>query len=245
MLEPPAPGREYAITSNEVFDLPAMPKRLLIIGAGYIAVEFASIFARLGTKVSIATRGENVLRGFDEDMRCGVRDALIRAGVDIHFNQLLRGIEKTADGLRTQSTEGLQLDVDQVMIATGRRPNTAGLGLENAGVKLDRVGAVKVDAFSQSNVASIYAVGDVTEPAGADADRHPRGPRLRRHGVRRQADRRRACECPDRRLHDAGGRHGRPLRERSARDLRYRRYLRGELSPAEGDAVRARPKKSA
>jgi glutathione reductase (NADPH) len=162
VLEPPAPGREYAITSNEVFDLSVMPKRLLIIGAGYIAVEFASIFARLGTKVAIATRGENVLRGFDEDMRCGVRDALIHAGVDIHFNQLLMGIEKTADGLRTQSTEGLQLDVDQVMIATGRRPNTAGLGLENAGVKLDGVGAIKVDAFSQSNIPSIYAVGDVT-----------------------------------------------------------------------------------
>ncbi len=161
-LEPPAPGREYAITSNEIFDLPTLPQRLLIIGAGYIAVEFASIFARLGTKVAIATRGENVLRGFDEDMRCGVRDALIHAGVDIHFNQLLTGIEKTAHGLRAHSTEGLHLDVDQLMIATGRRPNTAGLGLENAGVELDRVGAIKVDAFSQTSVPSIYAVGDVT-----------------------------------------------------------------------------------
>ena len=162
-LEPPAPGREYAITSNEIFDLPTLPQRLLIIGAGYIAVEFASIFARLGTKVAIATRGENVLRGFDEDMRCGVRDALIHAGVEIHFNQLLTGIEKTAHGLRAHSTEGPHLDVDQLMIATGRRPNTAGLGLENVGVDLDRVGAIKVDAFSQTSIPSIYAVGDVTD----------------------------------------------------------------------------------
>jgi glutathione reductase (NADPH) len=134
----------------------------LIVGAGYISVEFASIFARLGSKVAIATRGENVLRGFDEDMRCGVRDALIHAGVDIHFNHLPMRIEKTADGLRSYLTEGLHLDVDQVMIATGRRPNTAGLGLEAAGVELDGVGAIKVDAFSQSSAPSIYAVGDVT-----------------------------------------------------------------------------------
>ncbi len=163
VLAPGVPGREYAITSNEIFDLPTLPARLLIIGAGYISVEFASIFTRLGTRVAIATRGENVLRGFDEEMRCGVRDALIHAGVAVHFDQLLAGIEKTPGGLRAHSSEGLHLDVDQVMIATGRRPNTAGLGLEAAGVELDAIGAVKVDAFSQSNIASIYAVGDVTD----------------------------------------------------------------------------------
>ncbi|MGO9675588.1 MAG: glutathione-disulfide reductase [Methylocella sp.] len=162
VLEPAIPGREYAITSNEIFDLPVLPARLLIVGAGYISVEFASIFARLGSKVAIATRGENVLRGFDDDMRCGVRDALIHAGVDIHFNHLPMRIEKIGEGLRAHLTEGLHLDVDQIMIATGRRPNTAGLGLEAAGVELDGVGAIKVDAFSQSSAPSIYAVGDVT-----------------------------------------------------------------------------------
>jgi glutathione reductase (NADPH) len=162
VLEPDVPGREYAITSNEVFDLPTLPKHLLIVGAGYISVEFASIFVRLGSKVSIATRGENVLRGFDDDMRNGVRDALIHAGVDLHFSLLPTRIEKTADGYKVHLTEGLHLSVDQVMIATGRRPNTADLGLEKAGVRLDGVGAIEVDAFSKSNVDSIYAVGDVT-----------------------------------------------------------------------------------
>ncbi len=162
VLEPDIPGQEYAITSNEIFDLPVLPRRLLIVGAGYISVEFAAIFARLGTKVAIASRGENVLRGFDEDLRCGVRDALTHAGVDLHFSMLPTSIEKTGDGLRAHLTEGYHVDVDQVMLATGRRPHTAGLGLEKAGVELDGVGAVVVDAFSKSNVDSIYAVGDVT-----------------------------------------------------------------------------------
>ena len=161
-LEPPAPGREYAITSNEVFDLPddaadaAHHRRRLY--RGRIRLDFRA--AR--NQVAIATRGENVLRGFDEDMRCGVRDALIHAGVDIHFNQLLTGSKRPPTACVAHSTEGLRLDVDQVMIATGRRRNTAGLGLEKRGVELDRVGAIKVDAFSQSSIPSIYAVGDVT-----------------------------------------------------------------------------------
>ena len=162
VLEPDVPGREYAITSNEVFDLPELPKRMLIIGGGYIAVEFASIFARLGTEVSLAARGENLLRGFDEDMRIGVRDGLAQAGVKLNFGMLPMRIEKTSTGFRVSLTKGTRVDADQVMIATGRRPNTAGLGLEKAGVERDSLGAVKVDAFSKTNVESIYAVGDVT-----------------------------------------------------------------------------------
>jgi glutathione reductase (NADPH) len=162
VLDPDIPGREYAITSNDVFDLPSLPGRLLIVGAGYISVEFASIFARLGTKVAIATRGENVLRGFDEDLRNGVRDALIHAGVDFHFSHLPTRIEKNSGDLRAHLTSGIYLDVDHVMLATGRRPHTAGLGLETAGVELDGLGAVVVDAFSKSSIDSIYAVGDVT-----------------------------------------------------------------------------------
>jgi glutathione reductase (NADPH) len=162
VLEPDVPGREYVITSNEVFDLPSLPKRLLIVGGGYIAVEFAAIFARLGTDVSLAVRGENVLRGFDDDLRCGVRDGLAHAGVTPLFGTQPERIEKSAAGYRVSLTRGAALEAGQVMLATGRRPNTSGLGLEKAGVACDRVGAVKVDAFSNTNIESIYAVGDVT-----------------------------------------------------------------------------------
>jgi len=162
VLEPDVPGREYAITSNEIFDLPALPKRMLIVGGGYIAVEFAAIFARLGTDVTLVTRGENVLRGFDDDLRLGVRDGLAHAGVKLHFGMLPTRIEKTPTGYHVSLTRAESLDAEQVMIATGRRPNTKGLGLEQAGVACDSFGAVKVDALSKTNIESIYAVGDVT-----------------------------------------------------------------------------------
>jgi glutathione reductase (NADPH) len=163
VLEPDIPGREYAITSNEIFDLPALPKRMLIVGGGYIAVEFAPIFARLGTDVLLAVRGENVLRGFDEDLRNGVRDGLADAGVKLNFGLQPTRIEKMAAGYHVSLTKGASFNTEQVMIATGRRPNTMGLGLENSGVETDSFGAVKVDAFSKTNIESIYAVGDVTD----------------------------------------------------------------------------------
>jgi glutathione reductase (NADPH) len=163
VLEPEIPGREFTITSNEIFDLPRLPKRMLIVGGGYIGVEFASIFARLGTEVTLTVRAPNVLRGFDEDMRTGVRDALERAGVHFKFGTLPCRIEKTAEGLSVSLTSGASILVDEILIATGRRPNTAGLGLEQAGVALCENGAVKVDRFSKSNIDSIYAVGDVTD----------------------------------------------------------------------------------
>src|SRR5262245_1568904 len=162
VLEPDIAGRCHAITSNEIFDLPKLPERMLIIGGGYIAVEFASIFARLGTKVSMAVRGENVLRGFDCDMRNGVRDGLLRGGVNLNFVVLPTKIGKSPAGFHVTLTKGAQIDTDQVLIATGRRPNTQGLGLENAGVAVDHLGAIKADTFSKTNVDSIYAVGDVT-----------------------------------------------------------------------------------
>ena len=161
-MEPAIPGMELGITSNEVFDLKEFPKRLFIVGGGYIAVEFASVFARLGSDVHQAMRADNVLRGFDGDMRNGVRDALTHAGVKFHFGVLPTKIEKSASGLRVSLSNGEALEVDQVLVATGRVPHTKGLGLENAGVGLDEKGAVKVDAHSKTNVESIYAVGDVT-----------------------------------------------------------------------------------
>ena len=162
VLEPAIPGLEHVISSNEVFDLPVQPKRMLIVGGGYIAVEFASVFARLGTQVHQIMRADNVLRGFDDDMRNGVRDALAHAGVNFHFGALPTSIEKVAGGYRAHLSTGGHLDVEQVLVATGRKPHTKGLGLEAAGVELDAVGAVKVDANSKSSVDSIYAVGDVT-----------------------------------------------------------------------------------
>jgi glutathione reductase (NADPH) len=162
MIMPGVIGIEHAITSNEIFDLPKLPERLMIVGGGYIAVEFAAIFARLGSAVTLVMRGETILRGFDDDLRLHLREALSAAGVDFACGALPDAIAKRGDVLSVTLTDGHVLDVGQVMIATGRRPNTSGLGLENAGVSLDEVGAVKVDRFSQSSVPSIYAIGDVT-----------------------------------------------------------------------------------
>lgn len=159
---PEFPGMEYAITSNEVFDLPQLPRCLMVVGGGYIAVEFASIFARLGTRVEMCMRGDNVLRGFDEDMRTGVRDGLQHAGVRFHFSALPVRIEKHADGLHVHLSDGRHCIADQVLSATGRSPHTKGLGLEHAGVDLRSDGSVIVDGYSKSSIDSIYAVGDVT-----------------------------------------------------------------------------------
>jgi glutathione reductase (NADPH) len=155
-------GLEHAISSNEIFDLKAFPQRLLVAGGGYIAVEFASLFARLGAEVTLIARASNILRGFDEDMREGLRDAISRAGVRLRFGCLPTRIERRDGALQVTLSDGETLIVDQVLNAVGRRPNTRDLGLESAGVALNSAGAVKVNAFSQSNVESVHAVGDVT-----------------------------------------------------------------------------------
>ena len=155
-------GLEHAISSNEIFDLAAFPRRLLIVGGGYIAVEFASLFARLGAEVTEVMRAANVLRGFDDDVREGLRDELKRAGVDLRFGCLPTRIERRGASLVVALSDGDRIEADQVLVATGRRPNTRGLGLESAGVALDAAGAVVVDRDSTSSVPSIHAVGDVT-----------------------------------------------------------------------------------
>jgi glutathione reductase (NADPH) len=156
------PGVEHAITSNEAFDLPSFPKRIVIAGAGYIAVEFAGLFAGLGSDVTLIYRGDNILRGFDDDMRNGLREAYEKRGIKFIFNDTFSGIEKTAQGLIAKTQAGLSLEVDQVMFAIGRSPNVEGLGLDKAGVSLGRDNAILVDASSRTNVDPIYAVGDVT-----------------------------------------------------------------------------------
>ena len=155
-------GLEHTISSNEIFDLAVFPKRLLVVGGGYIAVEFASLFQRLGSSVVEVMRADNVLRGFDPDMRAGLREEMLRAGVNFRFGVLPRKILKTAAGLTVEFSDGAAHEFDEVLVATGRAANTAGLGLEAVGVELDRSGAIRVDADSTSNVPYIHAVGDVT-----------------------------------------------------------------------------------
>jgi glutathione reductase (NADPH) len=157
-------GLEHAITSNEIFDLPVFPRRLLVVGGGYIAVEFASLFRRLGSEVTQAMRAPNLLRGFDEDMRNGMRDAMARAGAVLRFGSMPTRIDKRRDGsLSVLMSDGATVEVDQVLMATGRLPNTSGLGLEPAGVELSAAHcAVKVDENLTSNIPSIHAIGDAT-----------------------------------------------------------------------------------
>lgn len=156
------PGAEHTITSNEAFHLAKLPKRVIVEGGGYIGVEFAGIFHGLGAETALLYRGEEILRGFDDDVRQALHTEYEKKGIRIICGQMFRRIEKTADGLSAELTDGTKLMADQVMLAIGRRPNTTGLGLAAAGVAVDGHGAITVDAYSQSSVASIHAVGDVT-----------------------------------------------------------------------------------
>jgi glutathione reductase (NADPH) len=161
---PTCPGHEYGITSNEAFHLESVPKRILIAGAGYIANEFAGIFHEFGAKVTLINRSDVILRGYDEQIRDRLLQISMMKGIDFRFNAGFRGIEKQADGsLKVSMTNHADIEVDCVMFATGRVPNTENLGLEAAGVELTEKGAVKVDEDSRTNVPSIYAVGDVTD----------------------------------------------------------------------------------
>ena len=160
---PDLPGIELAITSNEAFDLPQLPKRIVIIGGGYIACEFACIFNGLGAETLQLYRSDMILRGFDMDVREICCDEMRKCGGDVHLNSNPVKIEKTAVGIALTTSQGDVLEADQVMFATGRAPNTAAIGLQKAGVEVDQKGAVTVDSGSKSNVANIYAVGDCTD----------------------------------------------------------------------------------
>ena len=155
-------GREHVITSNEVFDLEPFPQRLLVVGGGYIACEFASIFHGLGSTVTQLYRGEQVLRGFDDEIRHFVAAEMLKSGVDLRLNAGVVDIRKTAEGLRVELEDGGVVTADAVLYATGRVPNVAGLGLDAVGVAQGAQGEVIVNAHYQTNVPSIYAVGDVT-----------------------------------------------------------------------------------
>ena len=158
------PGSELAITSNEAFHLDEVPKRIMIAGGGYIANEFAGIFNEFGSKVCIVNRSDQLLRGYDEALRDRLLKVSVMKGIQFNFNTTFKSISKNEDGSLHVELDGADdMDVDVVMFATGRVPNTAGLGLEKVGVELGARGEIMVDEHSRSNVDYIYAVGDVTD----------------------------------------------------------------------------------
>jgi glutathione reductase (NADPH) len=163
-VPPGVPGGELAISSNEIFDLPTFPKRLVVVGGGYIACEFASIFNGLGAAVTQLYRGEQILRGFDREVRDFVAGEMGKHGVDIRIGAHVRALEETRGGaIRVVLEGGTEVEADTVLYATGRAPATAGLGLEALGVALAPNGAVVVDEAYRSNVPGIFAIGDVID----------------------------------------------------------------------------------
>ena len=160
---PDFPGSDLAMTSNEVFKLEAQPENILIVGGGYIACEFAGIFNGLGTRVTQFYRGAQILRGFDDEARGHVADAMQARGIELHLGCHVMEMRKVEGGIQVKATNGSEEVYSRVLYATGRTANTKGLGLEEVGVTLKRNGAIAVDAYSQTNIPSIFAVGDVTD----------------------------------------------------------------------------------
>jgi glutathione reductase (NADPH) len=158
----PIPGIEHAISSNEAFHLTEFPRRVVIQGGGYIAVEFAGIFAGLGAHVTLVYRGENILRGFDDDVRQHLRVEMEAHGIRVVTGRTVTGIERTGTHYSVHISDGNHVPADRVMFATGRLPNVAKLGLKEAGVEIGKNGGIAVDEYSRTSVPNIYAVGDVT-----------------------------------------------------------------------------------
>jgi glutathione reductase (NADPH) len=162
-MMPEIPGAEHCISSNEVFHLPEQPKRLAIIGAGYIAMEFASIFNALGSKVTIVNRTDVILRGYDRAVVDRLLDITRARGMDYRMNSQLFSVEKREDDTLLANIGSDTLEADAILVATGRKPNTDGIGLDNAGIELGRKGEIPVDEYNRTSCESIYAVGDVTD----------------------------------------------------------------------------------
>lgn len=159
---PDLPGREHVLTSDDMFDLEPFPARLLVVGGGYIACEFASIFNGLGARTTQLYRGTQVLRGFDDDVRTFVAAEMAKTGVDLRLNADVQSVARSAQGLDVTLVDGTQLQVDAVLYATGRVPHAADVGLQAAGVAQRKDGAILVDSHYQTSVPSIHALGDVT-----------------------------------------------------------------------------------
>ena len=160
---PDIPGIEHVISSNEALDLETLPERIVIVGGGYIAVEFAGIFNALGAEVTVVIRANNVLRGFDQTMREALREEMHKKGINVLSECQVKSIEKSDKGYSLRLDQVDFLEADLVMYATGRAPNTKGIGLEDVGVSMSESGAIQVDEFSKTNIDSIHAIGDVTD----------------------------------------------------------------------------------
>ena len=161
-MGPSIPGREHAISSNEAFHLPQLPRRIVIQGGGYIAVEFACIFAGLGSEVTLVYRGENILRGFDDDVREHLRNEMRSRGITVTCGHTVAEIQRTGDEFVTRLSDKSTIKSDKVMFAIGRHPNVTGFGLDRLGVEIHKNGGIAVDEFSRTSISNIYAVGDVT-----------------------------------------------------------------------------------
>jgi glutathione reductase (NADPH) len=159
---PPIPGAEFAITSNEAFYLDRMPERVVIVGGGYIGLEFAGIFHGLGAQVTVVHRGKMFLRGFDDDMRFALAAEMRKRGIDLRFETLVSHIDRNGAGVKVTLSQGEGVDASLIMFATGRAANARGIGLEDVGVMLDGVGAIVVDRYSRTSTDNVYAIGDVT-----------------------------------------------------------------------------------
>lgn len=162
-MVPAFPGSEHVITSDDAFFLGTLPRRVLVVGGGYIAVEFAGIFHGLGVETVLVHRGQQVLRGFDNEIREFLGSALAANGVQMHLHNTVHTISRDTEGLHARLNDGTTLDADLILCAIGRRPNTSGLGLEHAGVETAENGAIKVDAEFRSSAPSIFAIGDVID----------------------------------------------------------------------------------
>ncbi len=160
---PDIPGIEHAITSNEALDLPQLPRRIVIVGGGYIAVEFAGIFNGFGSQVTEIIRADNILRGFDEDVRIALAEEMEKKGTIIRRESVVRSIDKHGGGFSVRLAHGEIIETDLVMYATGRAPNTRDLGLQAAGVAITEKGSIRVDEYSKTTADNIYAIGDVTD----------------------------------------------------------------------------------
>ncbi len=157
------PGIEHAVSSNEMFTLARQPERLLVVGGGYIGVEFAGVFRGLGSETTVLYRGPEILRGFDGDIRRSVTAGMVRRGIEIACGDTVASIEKRDTGLVALTRTGRRIEADTILFATGRTPNSRGFGLEELGVAIGEGGAIEVDDYSRTSVDNIYAVGDVTD----------------------------------------------------------------------------------
>ena len=237
---PDIPGIEHVISSNEALDLPALPRRIVIVGGGYIAVEFAGIFNGFGAEVVELIRREELLYGFDDDIRIALAQEMRGRGIEIHARTQVARIEKHDHGYSVYTTIGQEFSADVVMYATGRKPNTRGLGLADIGVKTTDNGAVVVDEWSCSNVSNIYAVGDVTDRINLTPVAIAEGRAARRDPVQRQSDQDGPCQCALGGIQPAADRRRRPDRRGGAPAIWRGRYLLRPLQADEKHLVRAR-----